>query len=84
MKTLFTIPTQAGEGTLPGGIVLRDKGAGEHNRFVTHDYSVMEGRTGYHCGGYYDTLSEALADLAKRVERAERYPDGIGGALDLS
>lgn len=85
MKVLIDIRTKGDKMTLPGGIVLRDKGPDGHQRFVTHDYSIMDrtpdGERGYFSGGYFSKLSDALEDLTRRVRRAEGYD--TGGSLDI-
>lgn len=84
MKTILDIPTRAGRGTLPGGIVLRDKGPGEHCRYVTHAYNVEDERRSYFWGHYHDKLSDALVDMGERVAKAERYGEEGGGLAEAA
>lgn len=83
MKTLIDIPTKGDHATLTGGMVIRvrDHGNGDLE-YITHDYSIVEGRRGYHNGGYWSSLSQALADLSRCVERSEGFD--LGGAIDFA
>lgn len=87
MKTLFEIPTIGDTMTLPGGIALRASRDGE---FVVHSFNTdRESGTSraFFQGSYFTSgtpaknLAGALAELARRAERATGYDRG--GAIDV-
>lgn len=80
MRTIIDIPTKGDPMTNAGGIALRVRPS--EDRYVVHYYYwESDGRKAYHQGGYHQTLSQALEDIARRVTRAETYDRG--GALDF-
>ena len=56
--------------TPPLSVILRDKGEGEHMRFVVHYQNHQVG--GFHDGGYHKHLADAALDFDYRLNRLMR------------
>ena len=79
MKTLLSIPTKGDHCTMKGGIKLRQREDGSYVVHYFNDYE-FDGHDHFQ-GGYHNKLSDALKEMARRVERAEGYD--LGGSLDV-
>lgn len=66
MKTLLEGPVlPADHATLARRVVLRDKGEGQHHRYVTHVFTPIDG--GHVWGHYFADLEKATSDFHERV-----------------
>lgn len=89
MKTIFEIPTISDSMTQPGGIALRYHAG--NDEFIVHNFNTdrengMERH--YFQGSYFgsglraQSFAKALAEFARRAERASGYD--LGGAIDIA
>lgn len=82
MKTLFEVATNGDSMTMPGGIAVRFNDGNSYHPYQVHNFNESlkaDGQREYFGGGYYSTLSEALYDFTRRVQKAESYT--AGGSL---
>jgi hypothetical protein len=80
IETLAVRYTQGGEGTQPGGIIIRRKVGGE---FIVHHFSRKAGSLeprGFFWGHYGYDEADAWESFAEKIRRTSKY-DGVGGGL---
>lgn len=82
-RVLLSVPFEADEAGIgaPGRVILQEGTSASDARYVVHWQNRQDG--GCSDGGYYDSLADALFDLAKRVAIEEGYAQTRGHLLHL-